>query len=177
MKEGLVLRGLIRTLMPGIVVSAYYHYRSRARVSPRAEVDVSRNIELAPGCIVASFTKIKASEGRIRIGERGGIATGCFLSAGERGIEIGRNFICGPNVSIVAHNYRHTELNKHLEDQGITSAGIRIGDNVWIGAGSTVTDGARIGDNSIVVANSLVNGQYPDGVILQGCPARVVLRR
>ncbi|GGB95767.1 hypothetical protein GCM10011494_12800 [Novosphingobium endophyticum] len=111
------------------------------------------------------------------IGHRGGIANGCFVSAGAGGIHIGANFICGPNVNIVGQNYAHGEKDIHLEDVGIVSRGIRIGDNVWIGAGSTITDGAVIGNNTIVVANSLVNRRYPDDVILQGNPAKVIFRR
>jgi acetyltransferase-like isoleucine patch superfamily enzyme len=59
----------------------------------------------------------------------------------------------------------------------VTSLGVRIGSNVWIGANSTILDGAEIGDNSIVVANSLVNRRFPANVIIQGNPAKVVLQR
>jgi len=177
MKEGLVARGLLRTFTPGIVATAYYFLRFGAKVSPRAEMDITSNIHLGPGCIVGSFAKLKATEGGLSMGERGGIANGCFISAGSAGIRIGKNFICGPNVSIVAHNYVHDQLNVHLEDQGVRSIGIAIGDNVWIGAGSVVTDGAVIGSNTVVVANSVVNGKYPEEVILQGNPAKVVFRR
>lgn len=177
MKRGLVGRGLLRTLTPGAAATLYYLVRFHAKISPRAEVDITANIAFGAGCIVGSFTKIKASEGRLSLGRRGGIATSCFLSAGTADIHIGDNFICGPNVNIVGHNYRHDQLDRHLEDQGVTSQGITIGDNVWTGAGSTVTDGCSIGNNTIVVANSLVNGRYPSGVILQGSPAKVVFRR
>jgi acetyltransferase-like isoleucine patch superfamily enzyme len=132
---------------------------------------------LGKNCVVSSFAKIKASEGTLRLGDRGGIANGCFISAGEGGIQIGRNFICGPNVNIIGQNYAHGEKDMHLEDIGVVSRGISIGDNVWIGAGSTITDGAVIGNNTIVVANSLVNRRYPDDVILQGNPAKVIFRR
>lgn len=177
MKQGLALRGLLRTLTPGIISTIYYMSRCKAKVSPRSEVDITSRIQLGRGCIIGSFAKLKASEGVLKVGERGGIANSCFLSAGAAGLTIGRNFICGPSVNIVAHNYLHHELDKHLEDIGVTSAGISIGDHVWIGAGATVTDGAVIGNNTIVVANSLVNGKYPDGVILQGAPARIIFRR
>lgn len=177
MKEGAFLRGLARMLTPGVVSTVYYLIRCRAKVSPRAEVDVTARIAFGRGCVVSSFCKIKASEGPLTIGERGGVAAGCFISAGAAGITIGRNFICGPNVAIVGQNYSHNATGVHLEDLGVESHGITMGDNVWLGAGTTVVDGSRIGDDTIVVANSLVNGSYPDGVVLQGMPARVVLRR
>lgn len=164
-------------LTPAPFVTLYYLWKYRARVSPRAEVDLTSNIRFGRDCVVGSFTKIKASGGPLEMGDRGGIANGCFISAGAGAIRIGRNFICGPKVNILGQNYAYHEKGQHLEDLGVNSCGIVIGDNVWIGAGSSVTDGAMIGNNTIVVANSLVNRRYPDDVILQGNPAKVVFRR
>lgn len=177
MKKGKLLKGLMRVGTPGILVTAYFFLKSRAQVSTRAEVDMSSNITLGRSCVIGSFSKVKASEGPLVIGDRGGIANGCFISAGAKGIFIGNNFICGPNVNIVGQAYVYREKNKHLEDQGIVSRGIKIGSNVWVGSGSTITDGAVIGDNTIVVAGSLVNRKYPHDVILQGSPAKIILRR
>ena len=64
-----------------------------------------------------------------------------------------------------------------MEDQGSTSKGIRIGDNVWVGAGTTILDGSVVGSNTVIVANSLVNRRYPPDVILQGAPAKIIMRR
>ena len=90
---------------------------------------------------------------------------------------MGDEVICGPNVVIIAMNYRYQSLRVPFARQGVTSLGVRIGSNVWIGANSTILDGAEIGDNSIVVANSLVNRRFPANVIIQGNPAKVVLQR
>jgi acetyltransferase-like isoleucine patch superfamily enzyme len=59
-----------------------------------------------------------------------------------------------------------------LHDQEITSKGTRIGNNVWIGAGAVILDGADIGDDCVVGANSLVSRRFPAGSILQGNPAK-----
>lgn len=172
-----LLKGMKRILTPSFVGTLYYLWKFGAKVSPRSEVDVTSRIKFGRGCVVGSFTKIKVNDGVLIMGRRCGIANGCFVTAGAGNTLIGDNFICGPNVNIVCGHYNHTEKNKHLEDQGMHSKGITIGDNVWIGAGSTVTDGAVIGNNTIIVANSLVNRRYPDDVILQGAPAKVIFRR
>jgi len=166
-----------RFLVPRTVISVYYYLRFGAKVSPRAEVELSSNLVLGTGCVVSSFTKIKATDGPLILGARGGIATGCFISTGEKGIYIKDNFVCGPNVVITASNYVYEKLDVHLEDQGSTSRGVRIGSNVWIGSNTTVLDGTVIGDNTIVVANSLLNRRYPPNAILQGAPAKVIMRR
>jgi acetyltransferase-like isoleucine patch superfamily enzyme len=168
---------LRRFLVPGFVVTLYGFVRWRAVLSHRAEIELSPNLRLGRKTTVSSYTKIKVTEGPLITGERCGFGTGCFVATGAGGIEMGDNVICGPNVVITASNYRYENLDVPLEDQGHTSTGIRIGRNVWIGANSTVLDGAVIGDNCIVVANSLVNRRFPPNSIIQGNPAKVILER
>lgn len=172
-----VWTGVVRVFTPTFFVTLYYFIKFRAKISLKAEVELTPNLLLGNDCHVGSFAKIKASAGPLKIGHRGRIAVGCFIDGGAAGTTIGRNFIAGPHVHIVAVNYRHHAKGEHLEDLGVESKGISIGDNVWIGAGCTVTDGAQIGDNTIVVANSLVTRKFPSDVILQGNPARVIARR
>jgi len=176
-KRPAMVRFAQRFLMPAPIVSLYYFLKYGAKISPRAEVELTSNLSLGKGFVVGSFTKIKASDGTLAFGKRCGIATGCFISASSGGIEVGDNFICGPNVSIVGSNYITDELGVHLEDQGHTSKGIKIGSNVWIGSNTTILDGTVIGDDSIIVANSLLNRRYPDRSIIQGNPGKKIFQR
>ena len=100
-----------------------------------------------------------------------------IVGSGPAGLHIGRNLVCGPNVTMVPSNYVFEDKDVHLADQGHTSKGIRIGNDVWIGAGSTILDGAEIGDNSVVVAGSVVDGKFPEGCMLRGNPAEIVAKR
>ena len=52
------------------------------------------------------------------------------------GVEIGDHALFGPNVAIVCENYRYRSLDVPVDEQGVTSIGIRIGRNVWVGAKS-----------------------------------------
>ena len=176
-RDGAVGRFARRFLMPAPLVSLAGWLRWNARISMRAEVELSPNLQLGPRTVVSSFTKIKTSEGVVRTGRECGFATGCFLAPGPGGIHIGDHVVCGPNVAIVAINYRYAKLEVPFEEQGTSSLGVRIGRNVWIGANCSILDGAEIGDNTIVVANSLVNRRFPPNVILQGNPAKIILRR
>ena len=51
---------------------------------------------------------------------------------------------------------------------------IHIGNNVWIGAGSTILAGVSIGDNTVIGAGSVVTKPIPSGVVAVGVPCRVV---
>jgi len=171
-KGNRLLMALKRLATPGFVVTLYYLIRYGAKVSPRAEVEISDNLTFGQSCTVSSFTKIKAAAGPLKIGSRCGFGTGCFLSSGEGELLIGDNLVCGPNVVIMATSYRYEKLDVHLHDQGHTSKGTKIGSNVWIGAGAVILDGSDIGDNCIVVANSVVSRKFPAGTIIQGNPAK-----
>jgi acetyltransferase-like isoleucine patch superfamily enzyme len=166
-----------RFLIPRSVVTLYAFVHWRASVSTRAEVELSPNLYLGRGTTVSSFTKIKATDGELWTGEKCGFGPGCFIAAGAGGIHLGDHVIFGPNVSVIAANYRYGQLEVPLEEQGVTSQGINIGNNVWVGASSVILDGSQIGDNSIVVANSLVNRRFPPNSIIQGNPAKVILSR
>jgi acetyltransferase-like isoleucine patch superfamily enzyme len=166
-----------RILTPGWVVSLVGLWKWRAKISPRAEVELAGDLDLGSRATIGSFTKLKVTPGRVRFGDRCGIGTGCFIAAGPGGLELGDNVIIGPGVSLVAINYQYERPDVPLEDQGYTSKGIRIGSNVWIGTNSVILDGSSIGDNSIVVAGSVVNRRFPPGCIIQGNPAKILLRR
>lgn len=51
---------------------------------------------------------------------------------------------------------------------------ITIGNNVWIGAGSTVLAGVTIGDNTVIGAGSVVKKSIPANVIAVGVPCKVL---
>jgi chloramphenicol O-acetyltransferase type B len=53
----------------------------------------------------------------------------------------------------------------------------RIGNDVWIGAGSIVLDGVTIGDGAIIAAGAVVNKDVPPYAIVGGVPAKFIKYR
>ena len=51
---------------------------------------------------------------------------------------------------------------------------VTVGNNVWIGAGTTVLAGVTIGDNTVIGAGSVVTKSLPDNVVAVGVPCRVL---
>ncbi|HEU4964498.1 MAG TPA: acyltransferase [Bacilli bacterium] len=80
-------------------------------------------------------------------------------------VSIGRNSIVGYNTTILAHEYliREYRLGRVI-----------IGDEVMIGANSTILPGVKIGDGAVVAAGSLVNKDVPAGAFVGGNPIRVI---
>lgn len=174
MKASKIVR---RFLVPSPVITLFYLVKSGAKISPKAEVEFSSFLTIGRQSVISSFTKIKASEGPLKIGSNVSISTGCFISSHTGGLEIGDHCLVGPNVTIVGNNYNYSKIDVPLEQQGIISKGIKIGRNVWLGAGVCVLDGATIEDNCIITPNSVVSSNIPAGAIASGQPAKVIFKR
>jgi len=166
-----------RFLLPSFVISLIYAFRFGALVSPRAEVELSPLLKLGEGTQISSFTKVKASDGPLTIGARVSIGSGCFIHAGSAGVSIGDDSLISPNVSIVGSNYRYDRLDIPIQQQGEITKGITIGNDVWIGVGCAILDGAVIGDHAIVAPNAVVSGHIAENVIATGNPAKPIFTR
>ncbi|MBM6500838.1 acyltransferase [Flavobacterium macrobrachii] len=90
------------------------------------------------------------------------------------GIEIGNDVIMGSYISFHSENHNFSDTTKLIREQGVTSKGIKLGNNIWVGAKVTFLDGCVVGDNSVVAAGAVVNGIYPDNSVIGGVPARVI---
>ncbi|MFC1809125.1 acyltransferase [Candidatus Omnitrophota bacterium] len=166
-----------RFLVPQFITSIIYLVKYRCFVSHRAEVEFSKNLIIGQRTQIASFTKIKATDGDVVIGENVSIGVSTFISSGEKGLKIGANCLISPNVSIVAGDYRYDRIDIPICEQEKTSKGIVIEENVWIGAGAVILDGASIGAGSIITPNSVVSSEIPANSVVQGNPAKVIFTR
>ncbi|MCD7749560.1 MAG: 2,3,4,5-tetrahydropyridine-2,6-dicarboxylate N-acetyltransferase [Oscillospiraceae bacterium] len=49
-----------------------------------------------------------------------------------------------------------------------------IEDNVLVGANAVIIEGVHVGANSVVAAGAVVIEDVPDGMVVAGCPARII---
>lgn len=105
----------------------------------------------------------------VKIGARVYINSGCLMMAAG-GITIGDDTQIAANVQLISNNH---DLK---ERQIITCKPIKIGRNVWIGAGATILPGVTIGENSIIGAGSVVTKDVPSDSIYAGNPAKFIKR-
>ncbi|WP_106496696.1 acyltransferase [Lentibacillus sp. Marseille-P4043] len=80
-------------------------------------------------------------------------------------ITVGSNSIIGYNTTILAHEYLIKEYR---------IGKVVIGDEVMIGANSTILPGVTIGDRAIVSAGTLVHKDVPAGAFVGGNPMRLI---
>lgn len=110
---------------------------------------------------------------------------------------IGENLIIGSHISIREHTYIDGDsleigdnvmiahgssviTGTHLYNQKLPMRDtlevrhVKIGNNVWIGAGARIISGTTIGDNVVIGANAVVTKDIPSNVIAVGIPAKVI---
>lgn len=105
-------------------------------------------------------------------------AIGQFSEFGAAGgIRIGSDVIMGSYISFHSENHNFDDTTKLIREQGVTSKGIVIGSNVWVGAKVTFLDGARVGDNCVIAAGAVVRGEFPDNSVIGGVPAKILKSR
>jgi len=80
-------------------------------------------------------------------------------------ITVGRNSVIGYNTTILSHEYLIKEYRL---------GEVYIGDEVLIGANSTILPGVTIGDGAIVSAGTLVHKDVPAGSFVGGNPMRLI---
>ena len=134
---------------------------------------------------VSQYTKYLKKQGIDFFGEKGTvkmIETSAYFDGTDYSlIHIGDNATISRNVVFLTHDY---SLNTALASIGLAVGRhegeyhfrrqIRVGNNVFIGAGATLLGGAEIGDNCIIGACSVVKGKIPSGSIVVGNPCKII---
>lgn len=107
----------------------------------------------------------------IRVG-KGFFANFNLTVLDEAPVTFGNDCFVGPNVGIytACHSTDPVERNTRRE----WARPVTIGDNCWIGGGTTILPGVTIGNNCTIGAGSVVVKDIPDNSIAVGNPCRVV---
>jgi len=142
-----------------------------------------RGVVFGDRCTVGRFAIIASTnlfggepgEG-LHVGDNSNI--GPFAWVGCSGfIEIGDRVLMGPRVTLLAENHVFDAPELPIKQQGVQRSFIKIGDDVWLGAGATVVAGVTIGSGAVVAAGAVVTRDVPAGAVVAGIPARVVRNR
>jgi virginiamycin A acetyltransferase len=147
-----------------------------ARVSPLADIEDSvrgTRIVIGPETVIDSFVKIKPVGGSadVVIGRRSVVNSGCVIYSGN-GVVMGDNVLVAANCVFAPVNHEYGRRDVPIREQGFRpgKGGIVVEDDVWIGAGCVILDGAILRRGCVLGAMSLVRGEVPAYSIQAGNP-------
>jgi acetyltransferase-like isoleucine patch superfamily enzyme len=141
-------------------------------IAPDAGIfaEPKRPIVVGDRCSIASQTFI---HGPVNLRDDVSINVGVCIDGGSRGVIVGAGTRIGAQAKLYAFNHGFApELPVY--EQPVTSEGIVIGRDVWIGAGAGLTDGVAIGDHAVVGMGAVVTREVPAYAVVAGVPARVI---
>ncbi|NEA99366.1 acyltransferase [Streptomyces sp. SID13726] len=117
-----------------------------------AHAYVTGDLTTGTDCTLNPFTTV-----------RGTVALGNGVRIGAHTSLLGFNHTISPDLPVFR--------------QPLTSRGIRIGDDVWIGSNVVVVDGVTVGDHCVIGAGAVVTKDLPAWSVAAGNPARVLRDR
>ncbi|HEX6683095.1 MAG TPA: acyltransferase [Candidatus Limnocylindrales bacterium] len=142
---------------------------------------------IGQGCFISELASVGNEE--LHLGDRSYIAAGAYVSGSVRTgrdctlnpyavvrgkVELGDAVRVGAHTSLLGFNHSFDDPEVEVFRQPITSRGIRIGDDVWIGSHVVVVDGVTVGDRAVLAAGAVVTKDVPAGAVVGGNPARII---
>lgn len=154
-----------------------------AVVSHLADIEASvrgTRIVIGDDVRIDSFVKIKPAggSGDVIIGARSVINSGCVIYTGH-GVHIGSDVAVAANCTFAPTNHEYRAKDRLIREQGFmpSRGGIVIEDDVWIGAGCTLLDGALLRRGCVLGAGAVVRGELSEYSVNVGVPVRTVSYR
>lgn len=161
-------RWYIRLLAP------LYQQRSRGSKiygSVRMDTPPYRRFVLGQRSVVESFCCINNAVGDVIIGDNTRIGLHTTVIGP---VEIGSNVNLAQGIVVTALNHNFTDCAKRIDEQGVSTAKVTIGNDVWIGANATVLPGVTIGNHCVVAAGAVVTKDVPSYSLVGGVPAKIL---
>lgn len=161
-------RWYVRLLAP-----LYQHRGSGSKIyhSVRMDTPPYRRFWLGRHSVIESFCCINNAVGDVTIGDYTRIGIHNTIIGP---VCIGNHVNLAQGITITALNHNFEDASKRIDEQGISTKPVVIGDDVWIGANAVILPGVTIGSHCVVAAGAVVTKDVPDNCVVGGVPAKVI---
>lgn len=139
--------------------------------SVRQDLPPFNHFSLGRYSVVEDFSCLNNAVGDLIIGDYTRIGLGNTIIGPA---VIGNHVHLAQNVTVTGLNHNFANVEKRIDEQGVTTAPIVIEDDVWVGANAVILPGVTLGRHCVIAAGSIVNRSVPPFSVCAGTPARVV---
>ena len=161
-------RWYVRMLAP------LYQHRGRHSVihcSVRMDTPPYRKFSLGQYSVIESFSCINNAVGDVIIGDHTRIGLHNTIIGP---VTIGSHVNLAQGITVTALNHNFADTEKRIDEQGVSTTPVTIGDDIWIGANAVILPGVTIGDHSVVAAGAVVTKDVPPHSLVAGVPAQII---
>lgn len=161
-------RWFIRMLAP------LYQHRGKHSVihrSARMDTPPYRKFSLGDYSVVESFACINNAVGDVIIGDHTRIGLHNTIIGP---VTIGNHVNLAQGITITALNHNFDNPKKRIDEQGVSTTPVILGDDIWIGANAVILPGVSIGNHSVVAAGAVVTKDVPPHSLVAGVPAKII---
>src|SRR4051812_33373942 len=137
-----------------------------------AKGDANRGIRIGNGVFIGRNTIVSCKNGDVELADGANIGFNCEIFSASR-VTVGRRVLMAAYSYVIGGDHDFSDPAKSVLEQSRTSAGVAIGDGVWMGAGAKILDGVTIGDGAVIGAGAVVRESIAASGIAVGVPARV----
>lgn len=161
-------RWYVRMLAP------LYQHRGRHSVihrSVRMDTPPYRRFSLGNYSVVESYSCINNAVGDVVIGDHTRVGLHNTIIGP---VTIGNNVNLAQGITVTALNHNFSDSQKRIDEQGVSTNPVTIGDDIWIGANAVILPGVSIGNHSVVAAGAVVTKDVPPHSLVAGVPAKII---
>jgi acetyltransferase-like isoleucine patch superfamily enzyme len=141
-----------------------------------AKGESNRGIRIGGRVFVGRNTILSCKNGDIEIADGANIGFNCEVFSASR-VTVGKDVLMAAYGYIIGGDHDFSDASAAVLAQSRKSAGVSIGDGVWLGAGAKILDGVAIGEHAVIGAGAVVRDNVEPHAIAVGIPARVVSSR
>lgn len=161
-------RALVNKLFYGHIGNLTYMGKP-CFVEGRKRIRIGSRTRIFPGIRMEAI-----GEGAIEIGNNVAIEQNCQINAAQKPLRIGNDVTIAGSVFITNVEHTYQNIDQSVMDQDLVVKDTVIGDGCFIGYGAVLQAGTTLGKHCIVGSGAVVRGDFPDGSVIVGVPARVV---
>lgn len=138
----------------------------------------TEGIRIGSHALVGRNTILSCKDGSIVVEDYCNISANCTVLS-ETEVRLGAYCFLAGNCYVVAGgNHKFDDVATPIMFQpSVTKGGIRVGSDVWLGAGVIVLDGVAIGRGAVIGAGSVVTGDVPEFAVARGARQLKILGR
>lgn len=161
-------RWYVRLLAP------LYQQRGRgAKIYRNVRMDTPpyRKFQLGNHSVIESFCCINNAVGDVVIGDYSRIGLHNTIIGP---VTIGNHVNLAQGITVTALNHNFENPAQRIDQQGVSTKKVIIGDDCWLGANAVILPGVTIGDHCVVAAGAIVTKDVPAHSLVAGVPAKII---